>query len=157
MKDEAREQGYLPTETTWRKPDGTLIATIDMAANYDDPNTLICLTLDLLGKLLYKHVQREPSVTVSWSYEVTEIGQDDTRAWVDVKTPEGTKRLEADYIVGCDGANSQIRHGLFGQNFPGKTWDVQIVATNVSQYYNLAPFKSKLSDCENSPTSAGIL
>ncbi|TDZ31323.1 hypothetical protein C8035_v005996 [Colletotrichum spinosum] len=42
---------------------------------------------------------------------VTIIGQDDARAWVDVaeaQTGRQGARLEADYVVGCDGANSIV-------------------------------------------------
>lgn len=50
-----------------------------------------------------------------------------------------TKSHEADYIVGCDGANSIVRRNLFGDMvFPGFTWDKQIVAT--SMYYDFSPF-----------------
>ena len=156
--DEAQQQGLLPAEMTWRKPDGTLIATINMAANDGDPNRLLCLTLDLLGKLLYKHVQAQPSIKVDWSYEVTDIGQDGDKAWVDVKTPEGQKRLEGDYIVGCDGASSQIRRCLFGtDSFPGKTWDVQIVATNVSSLERYRISRACTSNCSRLTGTLGIL
>ena len=124
--------GFLPTGMAWRKFDGTLISGLDLTLNSDDPNQMICLPLDQLGPLLYKHVLQEPRAKVSWSHEVIGTGQDENEAWIDVKTPDGEKRLKADYIVGCDGATSAIRRCLFGQDFPGKTWEVQIVATNVS-------------------------
>ena len=69
---------------------------------------------------------------VSWEHKVTGLGQDENKAWVDVETPQGNTKVEADYIIGCDGANSQIRKSLFGNEYPGFTWDAQIVATNVS-------------------------
>ncbi|EOO00965.1 putative fad binding domain-containing protein [Phaeoacremonium minimum UCRPA7] len=71
---------------------------------------------------------------VSWEHKVTGLGQDENKAWVDVETPQGNTKVEADYIIGCDGANSQIRKSLFGNEYPGFTWDAQIVATNT--YYN---------------------
>jgi len=40
--------------------------------------------------------------------------------------------MAADYVIGCDGANSKVRRSLFGDwNFPGFTWGEQIVATNL--------------------------
>lgn len=43
----------------------------------------------------------------------------------------GEGRIEGDYLVGCDGAMSQVRRSLFGSEFPRKTWDAQIVTTDV--------------------------
>lgn len=133
VADDARKEGFTPKVLCWRKLDGTHIAGLDGTVMDDSPNKRICLPLDKLGKVLYRHVQKQPSAKVSWNHKVTKIGQDETKAWIDVDTPEGSKRLEAQYIIGCDGGNSQIRRSLFGdKQFPGKTWDEQIVATNVS-------------------------
>ncbi|KAK5311057.1 hypothetical protein LTR93_011844 [Exophiala xenobiotica] len=48
------------------------------------------------------------------------------------------KELLADYVVGCDGANSLIRSSLLGDDFPGSTWDLQIIATNT--YYDFEKY-----------------
>jgi 2-polyprenyl-6-methoxyphenol hydroxylase-like FAD-dependent oxidoreductase len=47
-------------------------------------------------------------------------------------------RKDADYVVGCDGANSTVRRLLYGDSYPGRTWEEQIVATNV--YYEFSPY-----------------
>jgi 2-polyprenyl-6-methoxyphenol hydroxylase-like FAD-dependent oxidoreductase len=58
---------------------------------------------------------------VKWRYRVVDIGQNEAQAWVFVETPTGRQRYEADYVIGYDGANSQIRRSLFGDlNFPGE-------------------------------------
>ncbi|KAI4850909.1 FAD binding domain-containing protein, partial [Aureobasidium sp. EXF-8845] len=68
-----------------------------------------------------------------------DIGQTEDKAWVDVETSKGSKRLTADYIVGCDGAKSIVRRRLFGADgFPGHTLEEQIVATNT--YYDFDRF-----------------
>jgi 2-polyprenyl-6-methoxyphenol hydroxylase-like FAD-dependent oxidoreductase len=130
--DEVRAQGFIPRTVCWRKLDGTYLAGLDGSILDGDADRLTCLPLDKLGQVLYNNLKAQPTSTIQWNYRVTDIGQDEGKAWVLVETPEGSKRLEADYIIGCDGANSQIRRSLFGDfNFPGKTWDEQIVATNV--------------------------
>lgn len=78
-----------------------------------------------------EELEREPLASVRWDHQVDEIRQDDNQATVIVSTPEGMKEMEADYVVGCDGANSIIRRQIFGDEFPGYTWDLTIVATNV--------------------------
>ncbi|KAL2256729.1 hypothetical protein VTK26DRAFT_1218 [Humicola hyalothermophila] len=80
---------------------------------------------------------------VSWEHRVVGVGQDDEGAWVEVmvKGEGGEERKEvikADYVVGCDGANSAVRKALFGNEFPGFTWEEQIIATNT--YYDFDKF-----------------
>lgn len=132
--DDMRAEGFIPRTVCWRKLDGTYLAGLDGSVLPDSPERMVCLPLNKLGRILYKHLQAQPLATISWNHKVVDVGQDDDQAWVDVETPNGQQRLSAAYIVGCDGANSQIRRSLFGQwAFPGKTWDEQIVATNVSK------------------------
>ncbi|KLU90981.1 FAD binding domain-containing protein [Magnaporthiopsis poae ATCC 64411] len=99
-----------------------------------------CLPLqDLCSLMLELFVDRHGG-QVSWRHRVLRAGQEEngTKAWVDVETPEGEKRIEGDYVVGCDGAGSQVRRSLFGSEFPGFTWEKQIVATNT--YYDFAKY-----------------
>lgn len=133
--DDTREKGFAPGNVAWRKLDGTFIAGMDNESQKDSLERMIALPLDQLGLVLYDHSKNFPSIKYLFKHKVTSIGQDEKMAWVNVEIAEsGEKtRFEADYIVGCDGANSIIRRSLFGDwEFPGRTWDEQIVATNVS-------------------------
>lgn len=93
------------------------------------------LPLRDLMRMMQKHIEQQDRVKLSFNHIVTGIGQDDSSAWVDVELIDGSAaKLAADYIVGCDGANSVIRRLLFGEKaFPGFTWPQTIVATNVSR------------------------
>ncbi|EKG19490.1 Monooxygenase FAD-binding protein [Macrophomina phaseolina MS6] len=73
--------------------------------------------------------------------KVVGLGQEKDKAWVDVEAQATgrTKRMEAHYIIVCDGANSTVNCLLSGDmNFPGKTWDEHIVAKNMraKAYYD---------------------
>lgn len=104
----------------------------------------VCYPLQDLLKLMLGMFVDKYGGEVRWRHKVVGVGQDERTAWVEVEvetpgeTPgEGTatterKRIEASYVVGCDGANSAVRKALFGNEFPGFTWDAQIIATNVS-------------------------
>lgn len=134
-----KKVGFVPSGVSWRKPDGTRLAGLEMKDVPED-DKMVCLPLDRMTKIVYDHLVQHPTVKVLWNHKVTDkLDQDDKKARVIVETPEGEKTFEADYIVGTDGANSQIRRALFGNfNFPGFTWDEQIVATNV--YYDMTPY-----------------
>lgn len=130
--DEVRSRGFDPGRVMWRKLDGTPIAGIDGRLLKNDYDRMVCLPLNQLCEILLEKLSQEPKAVVSWGCKVTSIGQDEETAWVEIESLEGSRRMTASYIVGCDGANSQIRRSLFGDwEFPGKTWNKQIVATNV--------------------------
>ncbi|KAL1979734.1 hypothetical protein VTN96DRAFT_5256 [Rasamsonia emersonii] len=131
--DDVIEKGFKPSTFCWRKADGSIIAKMRFDVLPEDhPERMVVLPLDRLGKLLYSHLQRYPLATVKWGHRVVDIGQDNTKAWVHVQTASGPVKIEGDYVVGADGANSQIRKCLFGPNsFQGETLNAAIVATNV--------------------------
>lgn len=126
--------GFIPNGVTWRDLDGNPIGSMS-AEPLSPENKTVCLPLNSLTKIVMEHLETQPTVEIRWSHKVLQsIGQDESSAWIMAQTPDGEEKFSADYIVGCDGASSQIRRSLFGDsNFPGRTWDEQIVATNVSR------------------------
>ncbi|OBT71371.1 hypothetical protein VF21_09433 [Pseudogymnoascus sp. 05NY08] len=132
--DDVRAEGFIPRKVCWRKIDTTYLTGIDCDHLGDHPDRMTMLPLNKLGHILYKHLLAQPAAEVLFNHKVVSQGQDAEKAWVEVKLAGGEiKNYEADYIIGCDGANSQVRRSLFGDRaFPGKTWDEQLVATNAS-------------------------
>jgi 2-polyprenyl-6-methoxyphenol hydroxylase-like FAD-dependent oxidoreductase len=132
--DDVRRDGLIPGNMTWRKIDGTPIVSLEDCAQSKTPDAMTVLPLNKLGKVLLSHVEKNQNITIRWNHRVVNVGSDNNFAWALARTKDGTEsKLEADYLCGCDGATSQVRRTLFGEkNFPGKTWDVQIIATNVS-------------------------
>lgn len=131
LLDRVRERGIESMGAWWRKTDGTVLAQILNSKLKDNPDRVSCLPLNQLCRMALEDLEKEPLAIVRWGHRVQEIRQDDDQATLIVQTPEGTKEMTADYVVGCDGANSIIRRGLFGSEFPGYTWDLTIIATNV--------------------------
>ena len=132
--DEVRRRGLLMHSMCWRNPnDHSYIAGFDgeCLKDVDGDMRTTCLVLQDLVKLMLDIFLDKYNGTISWQHQVISLGQDAEKAWVECETPSGKQTIQGDYIVGCDGANSAIRKGLFGEDFPGYTWDQQIVATNV--------------------------
>jgi 2-polyprenyl-6-methoxyphenol hydroxylase-like FAD-dependent oxidoreductase len=131
--NDIQAEGLICRQFCWRKLDGEVIAGLDSTILDGTMDQVTCLPLNHVSKILLRHILEQRTATVSWSHKVVDIGQNEDKAWVDVETSKGFKRLTADYIVGCDGAKSIVRRKLFGaDDFPGHTLEEQIVATNVS-------------------------
>lgn len=127
-----RKEGFLPAGVCWRKKSGEFIAGLSVPLPEESINRMVCLPLGDVSRILHQHLQRECGTTVHFQHLVTKIGQDVMSAWVEAETPTGTVKLTADYVIGCDGASSHVRRALFGEwEFPGRTWEQQIIATNV--------------------------
>lgn len=143
-----RERGLVLSTLCWRLPDTfEWISGFDGRGVIDDVDgedlRTHCFVLQDLDALMMEEA-RKYGAEVRFNHRVVGVGQDDGKAWVDVeileeggeeqsqKQVKEKTRFEADYVVGCDGAASVVRKSLFGDEFPGFTWDAQIVATNVS-------------------------
>ncbi|KAF2502666.1 FAD/NAD(P)-binding domain-containing protein [Lophium mytilinum] len=134
-----KAEGFQPHGVSWRKINGEEIASLNADILGDAPDRMVCLPLDKLSMILKRYLDQQDNVEILFDHNVVNIGQDEEEAWVDVETKDGEKRLTAHYIIGCDGANSKIRRCLFGDaQFPGFTWDKQVVATNT--YYDFKKY-----------------
>jgi 2-polyprenyl-6-methoxyphenol hydroxylase-like FAD-dependent oxidoreductase len=73
-------------------------------------------------KLLYDHL-RSQEKDVLWKTELLKFTQDENGVFATVKNAGGEMEdIEAQFIVGCDGAKSLVRHTL-GMSFPGLTFE----------------------------------
>ncbi|UPL02320.1 hypothetical protein LCI18_013254 [Fusarium solani-melongenae] len=139
--DIVRSKGFIVDTVAWRRLDGSYIAGLNHETQKDSADRMVALPLSQLAEILYDHTKALPKLQYLFNRKVVDIGQDESKAWVDTigQANDEQSRLEADYVVGCDGANSIVRRSLFGDwKFPGRTWDEQIVATNV--YYDFEKF-----------------
>ncbi|KAK5135622.1 hypothetical protein LTR08_005102 [Meristemomyces frigidus] len=127
----------------WRRvADGEKLVEIDMSVVQGEEDRMTVLQLGEMIRIMYNHCM-DPAkgkglIDIRFNHRVTGTGQDETRhkAWVDVDIDSAGsdtrhERLEADYIIGCDGASSAVRKSLFGNDWPGQTWDCRFVVQNV--------------------------
>ncbi|OCL12648.1 FAD/NAD(P)-binding domain-containing protein [Glonium stellatum] len=139
--EKIKAEGFFPGSVCWRKKDGSRIVGLSNTDTPEDsPYRMVCLPLGRVIEIISEELLKQGTSELLMGHKVIGLGQTNSLAWVNVLTSSGdSQKLEADYIVGCDGANSQIRRSLFGDwEFPGWTWDKQIVASNV--YYDFEKF-----------------
>ncbi len=61
---------------------------------------------------------------------VTAVGPRADGVTLDVDTPEGPYRLEADWLIGCDGAGSGLR-GMMGLDFEGRVFEDSFLIADI--------------------------
>ncbi|WP_052401830.1 FAD-dependent oxidoreductase [Muricoccus aerilatus] len=83
-----------------------------------------------------------PAGTVRFDASVTALMQDADGV---VLTLEGGETVSADYVIGCDGARSQVRHAM-GLDFPGDTYpETTILATTTFPLHEHLPHLSNVN------------
>lgn len=123
--------GLTPSGVTWRFPSGEALASLPQSP-IPAADRVVSLPLNLVVEILLEAVRAQPTAQVSFGHRVLGVDQGPGSASVEVETDAGdTSTLTADYVVGCDGASSTVRRSLFGDSFPGFTWDMWLVAVNV--------------------------
>ena len=91
----------------------------------------------ILAQIVLRHLLRLPNAQVRWNSRVVGLTQDGAGATLTIETPSGNEQIQADWVVGTDGARSSVRH-LLGLPFEGHTWPERFVATNL--YYDFEKY-----------------
>ncbi|KAF5661191.1 3-(3-hydroxyphenyl)propionate 2-hydroxylase [Fusarium heterosporum] len=106
----------------WRRvADGEKLISLDLSLVEDHPDRMTILPLGEIIKILYRHCLEKGRglINVRFNHEVTNVGQNGNTAWVDVNIKNGedttttAARLDADYVIGCDGASSTVYYDGF--------------------------------------------
>ncbi|KAH9830875.1 FAD binding domain [Teratosphaeria destructans] len=127
----------------WRRvADGAKLVEIDMSVVEGEEDRMTVLPLGEIVQIMYRHCVEgvgKGLVDVRFDHRVLGTGQEAGKAWVDVEIrgkgeEKRVGRLEADYLVGCDGASSAVRRSLYGKDWPGQTFPCRFIVQNV--YYD---------------------
>ncbi|MBZ0217199.1 MAG: FAD-dependent monooxygenase, partial [Fimbriimonadaceae bacterium] len=70
------------------------------------------------------------NIDIRWRNKVTNVENIDGGVRVTIDTPDGDYTLEADYLVACDGARSEIR-GMLGMDFVGQVFKDRFLIVDV--------------------------
>lgn len=129
--DKIRQDGLELYGFCWRKTGGEYIAGIKDVFDPVREDRYVTLPVDQLAQITYEELQKYPNARLYWKHKFTGFTQDEKQVTISTEHNGQPKTFTADFLIGCDGGRSGVRRALFGRNFPGHTWDVQIVATNV--------------------------
>jgi 2-polyprenyl-6-methoxyphenol hydroxylase-like FAD-dependent oxidoreductase len=137
LLEDALAVGLKSWAFTFRIPStGTVIAVDNRLTAPDDHESTYNLHFGqhILARLVMQHLQCLPHADIRWNQRVIGLKQDAKSVTVTTEAPDGARaELQADWVVGTDGARSGVRHAL-GLPFEGHTWPERFVATNL--YYD---------------------
>ena len=83
-----------------------------------------------LEEALVRRASQLPNLTLSWKHKVTDVTLGDGSVRLDVETPDGSFRLNADWLIVADGARSPIRRRL-GLDIDGKVFQDRFLIADV--------------------------
>jgi 3-(3-hydroxy-phenyl)propionate hydroxylase len=72
-----------------------------------------------------------PLIDLRWNNKVTGIEQRDDGAVLTVETPDGSYRLQADYVAACDGSRSNLRQ-MLGQEAKGRVFRDRFLIADIT-------------------------
>ncbi|HEX6137758.1 MAG TPA: FAD-dependent oxidoreductase [Casimicrobiaceae bacterium] len=79
---------------------------------------------------LHEHAAGLPNVDLRWRNKVVGIEQRADGVELDVETPDGNYRLQAQYVVACDGSRSPLRK-MLGQESKGRVFRDRFLIADV--------------------------
>jgi 2-polyprenyl-6-methoxyphenol hydroxylase-like FAD-dependent oxidoreductase len=93
---------------------------VDLTALVEPPMQALMLPQPQMESLL-EQLARDFGADLRREHELIGLSQDGEQVTADVRGPDGTYRVSARYLVGCDGVGSRVR-ALAGIPFPGVTY-----------------------------------
>ncbi|MEY3961383.1 MAG: hypothetical protein RIR14_2037, partial [Pseudomonadota bacterium] len=69
-------------------------------------------------------------IDLRWKNKVVAVDRHADHAVLSVETPDGSYRLEADWVIACDGARSPVR-GMLGLEFEGELFEERFLIADI--------------------------
>lgn len=127
----------LPHTTPWHAmrfmtPKGRCFADIQPKTDEFGWSRRNAFIQPLADRVLFEGLQRFDNVKVLFGRELDGFEQSDSGVQLTLKNAEGrSERLQAKYLIGCDGGNSLVRRSL-GISFEGKTAPNQWIVVDIA-------------------------
>jgi 2-polyprenyl-6-methoxyphenol hydroxylase-like FAD-dependent oxidoreductase len=109
---------------------------------------------DVLANMILKRFLALPGSQMLWNTTLDSIEQHDDRVVAGISDSNGHRQLEADWLVGADGARSTVRK-LMGASFDGFTWPDTFMATNI--YFDFGKLGYAASNMISDPVNWAVI
>ncbi|MFZ4808555.1 MAG: FAD-dependent oxidoreductase [Hyphomicrobiaceae bacterium] len=83
-----------------------------------------------LEETLVARCAADPRIDVCWKHKVVALQQADDHVRLTIETPDGIFQTEADWVIACDGANSDTRR-MVGATFTGQAFQDRFLIADV--------------------------
>ncbi|MES0824555.1 FAD-dependent oxidoreductase [Ruegeria sp. SCP11] len=83
-----------------------------------------------LEEYMVEACDRNPLIDIRWKHKVVSLRQQDDHVEMAVETPDGIFNLEADWLLACDGANSDTRR-MVGAEFTGQFFQDRFLIADI--------------------------
>lgn len=107
-------------------------------------------------EFVHRALQGAPEVQVAWSNRVTGVAPREAGVDVEVETPQGPRRVRADWLVACDGGRSTVREQL-GLQFEGTQYEGRYVIVDIVQKTRRAVERLAWFDPPSNPGSTILM
>jgi 2-polyprenyl-6-methoxyphenol hydroxylase-like FAD-dependent oxidoreductase len=108
---------------------------------------------DVVARVAMEHA-RKLGTQFHFSHRLVSLTQDSGGTSAGLLTPQGSRTIRAQWVIGADGARSTVRQ-LLGLQFEGHTWPNRFVATNI--YCDLAQYGYQPSNFICDPVYGGVV
>ncbi|MBI5260981.1 MAG: FAD-dependent oxidoreductase [Bradyrhizobium sp.] len=84
-----------------------------------------------LEEILIRRCRESALIDLRWKHRVVSLKQNDDCVQLGIETPDGLFTLEAEWVIACDGANSDTRR-MVGAEFKGQFFQDRFLIADVS-------------------------
>ncbi|QBY04521.1 FAD-dependent monooxygenase [Thalassotalea sp. HSM 43] len=133
VAQEMIDMGLIVDRYQYRDRKTNEVAEFDMSLISDETKFPFRLQLEQyeLTHIIGRHLQQYAHVEVLFEHEVVDFEQDDDGVTAIVNTPTGEVTVHGSFLLGCDGASSNVRKAA-KINYGGFTYDEKFLVASTS-------------------------
>ncbi|MCT4656540.1 MAG: FAD-dependent oxidoreductase [Cohaesibacter sp.] len=101
-----------------------------LAEDHHKMPAMINLQQYYLEEYMVDQCNADDKIDLRWKHKLISITQHDDYAELTIETPDGIFKMEATWVIGCDGANSDLRN-MLGAEFTGQFFQDRFLIADI--------------------------